>query len=186
MKTYEYYGSSPDGWNVSGTLKVDGDERFDYSEGQTDHTNASLSGGASGTWQRDGSAYLFRVEKVYTPLYFPWASWSVLRAEERGDTLDFDNGWTMSLKTTPIKETAVHNNGPRPRQLLLEPWGIRRTLEPGERVRIVTQGEFFYGQRVNIDYGEDEIVFHGSNGTWATVVPVEASAGENGISDDNA
>jgi hypothetical protein len=170
LKTYEYYGSSPDGWNVSGTLKVEGNERFDYSEGQSDYTNASLSGGAAGTWRRDGDALLFRVEKVYPPLYFPWGAWSVLRAEDQGDTLDFGDGWTMSLKTVPIKEIPVHNDSARPKTLVLEPWGVRRTLAPGERVRIVTQKEFSY-RREKIDYGEDEIVYHGRGGTWATVVP---------------
>ena len=114
MKTYEYYGSSPDGWNVSGTLKVEGNERFDYSEGWTDYTNASLSGGAPGTWRRDGNVLFFRVEKVYPPIYFPWAVWSQLSAVERGDELDFGNGWTLSLKTIPIKEIPVRNDSAKP------------------------------------------------------------------------
>jgi hypothetical protein len=171
IKTYEYYGSSPDGWNVSGTLELEGNEQFGYSEGWTDYTNASLSGGASGTWWREGNVIFFRVEKVYTPVYFPWSPGGVLPAEERGDTLDFGNGWTLSLKTIPIKEITVRNNSAKPKPLVLEPWGIRRTLEPGERVRIVTQGEFWYGQRAKVEYGEDEIVFHGWDGTWVTVVP---------------
>jgi hypothetical protein len=171
LKTYEYYGSSPDGWNVSGTLKVEGNERFDYSEGQTDYTNASLSGGAVGTWRREGNVLLFRVEKVYTPVYFPWGGWSVLSAVERGDELDFGDGWTLSLKTIPIKEIPVRNDSAKPKTLVLEPWGVRRTLEPGERARIVTQGEFWYGQREKVDYGDEEIVYHGWGGTWATVVP---------------
>ena len=45
MKTYEDYSSSPDGWNVSCTLELTDDGRFSYSEGWTDYTNASLSGG---------------------------------------------------------------------------------------------------------------------------------------------
>ncbi|MFL6337227.1 MAG: hypothetical protein ACJ754_28340 [Pyrinomonadaceae bacterium] len=171
MKTYEYYGSSPDGWNVSGTLKVEGNERFDYSEGWTDYTNASLSGGATGTWRRDGNVLFFRVEKVYPPIYFPWAVWSQLSAVERGDELDFGNGWALSLKTIPIKEIPVRNDSAKPKTLVLEPWGVRRTLEPGERARIVTQGEFWYGQREKVDYGDEEIVYHGWGGTWAIVVP---------------
>jgi hypothetical protein len=171
LKTYEYYGSSPDGWNVSGTLEVEGNERFGYSEGWTDYTNASLSGGATGTWRRDGNVLFFRVEKVYTPIYFPWAVWSELSAVEQGDTLDFGNGWTLSLKTIPIKEIPVRNDSAKPKPLVLEPWGIRRTLAPGERVRIVTQGEFWVGQCEKVDYGEDEIVYHGWGGTWATIVP---------------
>lgn len=170
IKTYEYYGSSPDGWNVSGTLELEGDERFGYSEGQTDYTNASLSGGAAGTWRREGNVILFRVEKVYTPVYFPWSPGGVLPAEERGDTLDFGNGFTLSLKTIPIKEIPVRNDSAKPKPLVLEPWGVRRTLAPGERVRIVTQKEFSY-RRENVDYGEDEIVYRGWGETWATIVP---------------
>ncbi|HEX8720431.1 MAG TPA: hypothetical protein VF736_07365 [Pyrinomonadaceae bacterium] len=172
MKTYEYYGNSPDGWKVSGTLEVEGNERFGYSEGWTDYTNASLSGGATGTWRREGNVLLFRVEKVYTPIYFPWSVGGVLPAVERGDELDFGNGWTLSLKTIPIKEITVRNGSAKPKPLVLEPWGIRRTLAPGERVRIVTQGEFFYGQaEKRVEYGADEIVYRGWGGTWATIVP---------------
>lgn len=172
LKTYEYYGSSPDGWNVSGTLEVEDNERFGYSEGWTDYTNASLSGGATGTWHREGDVIFFRVEKVYTPVYFPWSPGGVLRAEERGDKLDFGNGWTLSLKLIPIKEIPVHNDSAKPKPLVLEPWGVRRTLAPGERVRIVTQGEFWYGQaEKRVEYGTDEIVYRGWGGTWATIVP---------------
>jgi hypothetical protein len=76
----------------------------------------------------------------------------------------------MSLKTTPIKEIPVRNDSAKPKTLVLEPWGVRRTLEPGERVRIVTQKEFSY-RRENVDYGDDEIVYHGWGETWATIVP---------------
>lgn len=172
MKTYEYFGSSPDGWNVSGTLEVEGNERFGYSEGWTDYTNASLSGGAEGTWQREGNAIFFRAEKIYTPLYFPWSIGGEVSAVEQGDTLDFGNGWTLSLKTIPIKEIPVRNDSAKPKPLVLEPWGIRRTLAPGERVRIVTQGEFWCGQaEKRVEYGDDQIVFRGRGGTWVTVVP---------------
>jgi hypothetical protein len=109
---------------------------------------------------------------VYTPIYFPWAVWSQLSAVERGDELDFGNGWTLSLKTIPIKEIPVRNDSAKPKPLVLEPWGVRRTLAPGERVRIVTQGEFWYGQaEKRVEYGDDQIVYRGGGGTWATIVP---------------
>ncbi len=37
MKTYEDYGQSPDGWNVSATLKLEDDGRFSYEELWTDY-----------------------------------------------------------------------------------------------------------------------------------------------------
>lgn len=177
MKTYEYYGSSPDGWNVSGTLELTGDERFSYSEGWTDYTNASLSGGAGGTWRREGDVIFFRAEEVYTPMYFPWAVGLELTATVRGDALEFAHGWTLSEKTIPLKEIPVRNDSAKPMPLVLEPWGVRRTLAPGERVRIVTQGEFWYGQaEKRVEYGADEIVYRGWGGTWATVVPESPTA----------
>jgi hypothetical protein len=72
VKTYEDYSQSPDGWNVTSTLELEDDGRFSYSEGQTDYTNASLSGGAGGTWRRGDGVIIFLAERVYPPIYFPW------------------------------------------------------------------------------------------------------------------
>lgn len=172
IRTYEYYGSSPDGWNISATLELAGDERFSYSEGWTDYTNASLSGGAGGTWRRDGDVIVFRVERVYDPIYFPWAAGRELTATVRDNALEFAHGWTLSEKTVPIKEIRVRNDDTKPKPLVLEPWGVRRMLAPGERVRIVTQGDFWYGvAEKRVEYGDDEIVYRGWSGTWATIVP---------------
>jgi hypothetical protein len=61
--------------------------------------------------------------------------------------------------------------------LVLKPWGIDRTLAPGERVRIVTQVPHnFWEKQLKVEYGADEIVFHGSYWTWATVVPEPSPA----------
>jgi hypothetical protein len=113
----------------------------------------------------------FRAEQVYPPMYFPWEVGQELMATVRGDALEFAHGWTLDLKTVPIKEIPVRNDDTKPKPLVLEPWGIRRTLAPGERVRIVTQGDFWVGQFEKVDYGAEEIVYRGSVATWATVVP---------------
>ena len=168
MKTYEYYGSSPDGWNVSGTLELEDDGQFGYSEGWTDYTNASLSGGAAGTWRREGNVLLFRVEKVYTPLYFPWASWSVLRAVERGDELDFGDGWTMSEPGEHVIRVLVHNRGERPLAVRLEPWGRDQVLGPGGRLHIVGRGPYSWLKH-KVERGDDEVVYHGWPGSRAEV-----------------
>ncbi|MFL6229772.1 MAG: hypothetical protein ACJ741_13455 [Pyrinomonadaceae bacterium] len=95
MKTYEDYSSSPDGWNVTSTLELADDGRFSYSEGRTDYTNASLSGGAGGTWRRGDGVIIFRAERVYPPIYFPWEVGRELVATVRDGALDFGRGWTL-------------------------------------------------------------------------------------------
>jgi hypothetical protein len=171
VKTYEDYSQSPDGWNVSATLEVTDDGRFSYSEGWTDYTSASLSGGAGGTWRRGAGVIFFRAERVYPPIYFPWEMGRELMAIVRGDALEFAHGWTLRSPPDHVKEIPVRNDANKPMPLVLEPWGIRRTLEPGERVRIVTQGDFGVGQFEKVEYGADEIVYRGWGGTWATVIP---------------
>ena len=174
MKTYEDSSSSPDGWNVTSTLTVMDDGRFSYSEGWTDYTNASLSGGASGTWRRRINAIFFRAESVEGPMYFPWAAGQELLATEDGDGLHFPNGWTLRPPSTKpweyIIRTPVINIGTKPRTLVLEPWGIRRTLAPGERVQVVAKGPWGEGEP-KVERSPDEIVFYAGNGSWATVVP---------------
>jgi hypothetical protein len=102
MKTYEDYSSSPDGWNVTATLELESDGRFSYSEGWTDYTNASLSGGAGGTWRRGEGVIFFRAERVYPPMYFPWVAGQELVATVRGDALEFPHGWTLRPPSPPI------------------------------------------------------------------------------------
>src|SRR5918911_251090 len=99
MKTYEGYTSSPDGWNVSCTLELEDNGRFSYSEGWTDYTNASLSGGAGGTWRRGEGVIVFRTERVYPPIYFPWEIGQELVARLRDGVLDFAHGWTLRPPT---------------------------------------------------------------------------------------
>jgi hypothetical protein len=172
MKIYEGYSSSPDGWNVSSTLELEDDGRFSYSEGWTDYTNASLSGGAGGTWRRDEGDIVFLTEKIYDPIYFPWVRGGEVRAVVRDRDLDFGRGWTLSQPPDHFKEIPVRNDTAKPKPLVLEPWGIRQTLAPGESVRIVTQvPRNFWEQQLRVEYGADEIVFRGSYWTWATIVP---------------
>jgi hypothetical protein len=170
MKTYEHYSQSPDGWNVTATLELRDGGKFGYSEGWTDYTNASLSGGARGTWQRSRNGIVFHAEWVEGPMYFPWAVGQSLTAIEQGDELQFGNGWTLSLPSEYILKTPVSNTGTKPLTLVLEPWGTRYTLGSGESVRIVAQGRWWEGNP-QVAHGDDEIVFSAGNGSWATIVP---------------
>src|ERR1044071_2677392 len=101
MKTYEGYSSSPDGWNVSSTLELEENGRFSYSEGWTDYTNASLSGGAGGTWRRGEGATVSPTEGVYSPIYFPGVQGQEVIAKLRDGALDFGRGWELSPPTPP-------------------------------------------------------------------------------------
>src|SRR5215204_3143676 len=175
MKTYEGYSSSPDGWNVSSNLELENDGRFSYSEGWTDYTNASLSGGAGETWRRGPGVVIFHTERIYDPIYFPWEVGREVRAIVRdGDLLDFGRGWVLSPprpQSEYTHKTPVSNTGTEPLTLVLEPWGIRHTLAPGERVQVVAEGRWWKGEP-KVESGPGEIVYDGRNGTWATVVPL--------------
>ena len=170
MKTYEHYTQSPDGWNVTATLELKDGGQFGYSEGWTDYTNASLSGGARGTWRRSRAGIVFHAEWVEGPMYFPWEAGKSLTAVERGEALEFPQGWTLSPPSEYILKTPVSNTSTKPLTLVLEPWGIRHVLAPGESVRVAARGHWWEGYP-QVEYGADEIVFNGRNGSWATVVP---------------
>ena len=174
MKTYEDYLQSPDGWNVSATLTLTDDGKFSYSEGWTDYTNASLSGGAGGTWRRGDGVIFFRAEQVYPPMYFPWRVGQELMARLRDGALDFGQGWTLRPPSPRQDEytieTPLSNTGTGPLTLVLEPWGTRHTLAPGERVEVVAKGNWWRG-KPTVDLRGDEAVFDGRHGSWATVVP---------------
>ncbi len=170
MRTYEKNSTSPDGWNVTATLELTDDGRFSYSEGWTDYTNASLSGAAGGTWRQADGVIFFRAERLYPPMYFPWVEGQELRARLRDGDLEFEYGWTLSSRQEYTIKTPVNNDGARPLTLVLEPWGIRHTLAPGERVEVVAEGAWWEGTP-KIERRGDEVVFDGRNGSWATVVP---------------
>ena len=170
MNTYEYYPQSPDGWNVTATLELRDGGQFGYSEGWTDYTNASLSGGARGTWRRSRAGIVFHAEWMEGPMYFPWEVGKSLTAVERDGALEFPQGWTLSPPSEYIVKTPVSNTSAKALTLVLDPWGIRHVLAPGESVRVVARGRWWEGYP-QVAYDADEIVFNGRNGSWATVVP---------------
>jgi len=170
VETYEDYSQSPDGWNVTSVLRLEDDGRFSYQEGWTDYTNASLSGGASGTWQRYPGVIVFRADWVEGPMFFPWVVGKELKALIKGDELDFAHGRTLHLPIEHTARTPVRNPYTEPLNVVLEPWGIRHTLAPGESATIVSRGRWADGEPI-VDRVAGELVFRGLNGLWATIVP---------------
>ena len=132
MTIYEDYSQSPDGWNVTSTLRLEDDGRFSYEERWTDYTNASLYGGAEGRWRRDSGVVVFLAESVEGSMYHPWAAGQELKAVERGATLDFGGGCTLRIPPEREVNIPVRNTGFKPLTVVLEPWGIRHTVAPGE------------------------------------------------------
>ncbi len=107
-------------------------------------------------------------------MYFPWTQGQELVARLRDGALDFGGGWTLR-PPRPREEysiiTPIFNDGTAPLTLVLEPWGTRHTLAPGERVEVVAQGRWSEGEP-KVERRADEVMFDGRNGSWATVVPV--------------
>jgi hypothetical protein len=64
----------------------------------------------------------------------------------------------------------VHNTGVKPLTVVLEPWGIRHEVAPGERVRVVARGPWG-PEGPKIVRSPDEVVVYGWSGSRATVVP---------------
>ena len=168
VKTYEDYSQSPDGWNVSATLKLEDDGRFVYEEAWTDYTNVSLYGGAEGRWRRDGSLFVFQAGSIEGSMYFPWVVGQELQAVEQGGALDFGRGWR--LREPPEREVniPVRNNGYRPLTVRVEPWGISHVLERGEGLRIIAHGPWS-PEEPEVVRGADEVVYYGWSGSRVEV-----------------
>jgi hypothetical protein len=170
MRIYEDYSQSPDGWNISSTLKLEDEGRFVYDETWTDYTNATIGGGAEGHWREEGGILVFLAESVEGSMYHPWVAGQEMEAVERGDRLDFGRGY--KLRVPPERELVVpvHNTGMKPLTVVLEPWGIRHEVAPGERVRVVARGPWG-PDGPEIVRSPDEVVVHGWSGSRAAIVP---------------
>jgi hypothetical protein len=170
MKIYVDCSQSPDGWNIASTLKLKDDGWFIYDETWTDYTNATIGGEAEGRWRRVGEALVFLAEHVEGLMYFVWVVGEQLEAVERGGALDFGRG--NVLRIPPEREVVIpmRNTGLKPLTLVLEPWGIRHTMAPGEQARIVARGPWG-PEGPEIVRGPDEVVVYGWSGSRAAIVP---------------
>lgn len=168
MKLYENYSQSPDGWNINTTLELEDDGRFRYDETWTDYTNATIGVTVDGSWRREVGAIVLHPLRVEGAVG-SWVVGQERKGIERGDTLDF-GGW-LTLRVPPEREQdiAVRNTGMKPMTVVLEPWGTRHALAPGERVRVVARGPGGAGQ-LEVVRGAEEVVVYGWSGSQVEVV----------------
>lgn len=169
MRIYEDQSQSPDGWNIASALKLEDDGRFVYDETWTDYTNATIGGGAEGSWRREGGILVFLAERVEGSMYHRWVAGQEMEAFEQGDTLDFGRGCTLRMPPEREVVIPVHNTGMKPLTVVLEPCGARHTLAPGEQARIVARGPWG-PEGPEIVRGPDEVVFYGWSGSRAAIV----------------
>jgi hypothetical protein len=170
MRIYEDNSQSPDGWNITSTLKLEDDGRFIYDETWTDYTNATIGGGAQGRWRVEGGILVFLAESVEGSMYHPWVTGKEMEAVEQGDRLDFGRGYTLRIPPERELVVPVHNTGMKPLTVVLEPWGIRHEVTPGERVRVVARGPWG-PEGPKIVRSPDEVVVYGWSGSRATIIP---------------
>lgn len=169
MKIYEdNSGAGAIGWTKKeSALQLDDDGRFRYSELWGDYAGG---GGVTveGTWKREGDAI------VLLPLRVPWeiGEWvegQERKGVERGDTLDFGDGFTLRVPPDREEDVAVRNTGKKPLTVVLEPSGTRHEVAPGERVRIVASGPGGYGG-LQVNRGAEKVVVYGWTGSQVTLV----------------
>ena len=168
MRIYEDCAQSPDGWNITSTLKLEDDGRFQFDETWTDYTNATLGVTAEGSWRRDGDAVVLHPLRVEGSVG-GWETGEERKAVERGDILDFGGGVTLRIPPEREQVVPVRNTGVKPLTVVLEPWGTRHEVAPGEQVRVVARGPGGMGG-LEIVRGEDEVVVYGWSESRVAVV----------------
>lgn len=168
MKLYEDYSQSPDGWNITSTLELGDDGQFRYDETWTDYTSATIGVTVDGGWRREVGAIVLHPLRVEGTVG-SWVVGQERKGVELDDTLDF--GGRLTLRVAPEREqdVAVRNTGMKPLTVVLEPWGTRHTVAPGERVRVVARGPGGAG-RLEVVRGADEVVVYGWSGSRVEIV----------------
>ena len=168
MRIYEDYSQSPDGWNITSNLKLEDDGRFCYDETWTDYTNATIGVMVEGIWRREVDAIILHPLSVEGSVG-RWVVGQERKGVEQGDTLDFDGSLTLRLAPEREQDYPVRNTGMKPLTIVLEPWGTRHLVAPGERVRVVARGPGGMGG-LEVVRGKEEVVVYGWSGSRVAVV----------------
>jgi hypothetical protein len=166
MTIYENCSQSSDGWNITSTLELKDDGQFCYDETWTDYTNATIGVTVEGSWRREAGAIVLRPLRV-EGVGGQWVVGQERKGVEQGDTLDFGGRLTLRVSPDRERDIAVRNTGMKPLTVVLEPWGTRHTVEPGERVRVVARG---LGGRMQLQVvrGAEKVVVYCPSGSQIT------------------
>src|SRR5215203_4655894 len=109
MKVYEDNSGTIGGMNKESALELDDDGRFRYSELWGDYAG---SGGVriEGSWRREGDAIVLLPLRVPGPWGMGgWVEGQERKGAERGDTLDFGNGFTLRVPPDREEDVVVRN-----------------------------------------------------------------------------
>jgi hypothetical protein len=169
MKLYEDYTQSPDGWNISSSLELEDDGRFLYDETWTDYTNATIGVTVEGNWRREAGAIVLHPLRVEGAVG-SWVVGQERKGVEQGDSLRFGGWLTLHVPPEREQDIAVSNTGMKPLTVVLEPWGTRHTVEPGERVRVVARGPGGMGRQLEVKRSAEKVVVYGWSGAQVEVV----------------
>jgi hypothetical protein len=166
MRLYEAYGQEQ-GFNTESRLELDEGGQFRYDETWADYTNVSLGVTVKGRWRREGDAVILHPLSVQGAIG-RWVVGQERRGVERGDTFDLD-GFKLRAPPERAEDMPIRNTGTKPLTVVLEPWGTRHAVAPGEQVRVVARGPGGMG-RLEVIRGPDEVVIYGWSGSQVAVV----------------
>jgi hypothetical protein len=117
MKTYVDYSRFAQEFGIDATLTIEEDGRFLYDESWSSY-GGNTGGRARGIWWRDSDALYFRCDYTQGVMDLEWAEGQTMKAVDRAEGIDFDRGFTMSLrneepvrKVEPPKNEEVTNQG---------------------------------------------------------------------------
>jgi hypothetical protein len=110
MKTYEYY-SYWEEFDVTSILKLNDDGRFSCSDNYSSY-GGGFGGEVQGVWRQSVYTVFLRAEHLEGATIRQWVVGQEQQAVKLGDSLDFGQGFTMSLRhDQPPAQTAQPPKG---------------------------------------------------------------------------
>lgn len=99
MRTYENLLQPVDEWFITSTLNLDDNGRFRYHEEWSCYAG-STNGKAEGKWLQTEEVVMLETEHLEGPLQLSLVVGEKFKALDRGDCLDFGNGFEMIAQHT--------------------------------------------------------------------------------------
>jgi hypothetical protein len=110
MKIYEYY-SYWEEFDVTSVLKLNDNGRFSCVDNYSSY-GGGFGGEAQGVWRQSGDTVFLRAEHLEGTTRRQWAIGQEQQAVQSGDSLDFGQGFTMSLRhDKPLVQAAQPPKG---------------------------------------------------------------------------